>query len=177
MTQPLPPTTADRLLRAFRSLVASVFPNLLYFATWEFQVQRADGSTFDGSPTEQGLPLPALVGVPYRGSLAGSTCNPAPGTLAYVTFANGDPSRPILVAFGQTKATSTTIDGSTVAVGPGASVVELAGGSDLLFPSAVTGRVVRYGDLVSIPVSGVVAAGPIAGMLPGPNPVAKVRAL
>ena len=126
MTQPAPITPADRLLRAFRSLVASVFPNLLYFATWEFQVQRADGSTFDGSPTEQGLPLPSLVGVPYRGSLAGSTCVPVAGTLAYVTFANGDPSRPILVGFGPCPPASgpssalpsaTRIDATVVTVG------------------------------------------------------------
>jgi hypothetical protein len=153
-----------------------VFPNLLYFATWEYQVQRADGSTFDGSPTEQGLPLPPLVGVPYRGSLAGSTCVPVAGTLAYVTFANGDPARPILVAFGPTTATSATIDGSTVAVGPSASAVHLASGSDLMAAAGATGRVVRYGDLVSIPVVGAVATGAVTGMLPGPNPVSKVTA-
>lgn len=87
-------------MRAFRSLVASVFPTLLFYATWEYQVEEADGSTFSGSPTEQGLPLPSLVGVPYRCALAGTTCVPTPGTLAYVAFANGDPSKPILIAFG-----------------------------------------------------------------------------
>lgn len=126
MTQPAPVTPLDRTLRAFRALVASVFPTLLYYATWEYQVARADGSTFDGSPTEQGLPLPSLVGVPYRGSLAGSTCVPVVGTLAYVAFANGDPSKPVLIAFGpcppasgpaSALPTAIRLDAETVTVG------------------------------------------------------------
>jgi hypothetical protein len=100
MSQPVDPTVLDRILRAFRALVKTVAPNLLYFATWEYQIQSADGSTFDGAPTEQGIPLPALVGVPYMPALAGTTCVPKQGSIAYVTFANGDPSKPVLVGFG-----------------------------------------------------------------------------
>lgn len=148
MTQPAPVTPLDRLLRAFRSLVAMVSPNLLYFATWEYQVQSADGSTFDGSPTEQGLPLPSLVGVPYRPSLAGTTCTPQPGTLAYITFANGDPTKPILVAFGpcppasgpsSALPTATRLDADLVTVGdPAASPPFVARVGDTVLGGSLT---------------------------------------
>lgn len=140
MTQPASPTALDRAMRAFRSLVASVFPTLLYYATWEFQVEEADGSTFSGSPTEQGLPLPSLVGVPYRCALAGTTCVPTPGTLAYVAFANGDPSKPILVAFGPCPPASGPQDAAPSAIRLDATVVTV-GDPDLSPPF-----VVRVGD-------------------------------
>lgn len=142
MTQPAPITPLDRLLRAFRALVAMVSPNLLYFATWEYAVQgvNADG-TIDASPTEQGLPLPSLPGWPYRPSLAGTTCTPRLGTICYVTFANGDPTKPILVNFeppppsGPSDAlpTATRIDADRVTVGD---------------PAAAPPFVARVGDTV-----------------------------
>lgn len=151
MTQTAAPTPLDRALQAFRKLVASVLPNLLYFAAWEYQVQRADGQTFDGSPTEQGLPLPPLVRVPYRCSLAGATCVPMVGCLAYVTWSNGDPSRPILVAFGppppasgpqQAPPSAIRIDATLVTVGdPGGSPEAVARVTDDVDGGTVTATV------------------------------------
>jgi hypothetical protein len=131
MTQPATSTAASRLLRAFSALVRAEDPDRTFAAgPWEYSVSRADGSTFDGAPTEQGLPLPPLRDIPYRGSIAGATCNPTVGTLAYVCFANGDPSRPILMAFGQTLPQGTTIDSAaltTIAIGATSQVINLGG--------------------------------------------------
>lgn len=111
MTQPATPTARDRIMRAFRSLVRAEDPNRSYgFGPYEYQVQSATSTTFDGSPTEQNFPLPPLVGVPYRPSIAGATCTPTAGTLAYVAFANADPSKPILICFGPTTPEQVSID-------------------------------------------------------------------
>lgn len=74
-----------------------------------------------------------------------------------------------------------TIDGAgTVRIGESADLVHIATGSDLVTPAAAIGRVVRYGDLVSIPVvggtiaTGVVVAGPTPPLLT--VPVSRVKA-
>lgn len=157
MTQTATPTPLDRIMRAFRSLVRAEDPNRTYgFGPWEYQVQIATATTFDGSPTEQNFPLPPLVGVPYRPSLAGSSCVPEPGTLAYVAFVNADPSKPILVAFGQTLPLSADVDAAatgTVTVGATAASVN-AGGVGAV-PLATAGNLAAWGAAVVTAFAGL----------------------
>jgi hypothetical protein len=139
------PTTNDRTLDAFRLLVRNEDPVRTYQGLHEYAVQRADASTFDGAPTDPDYSPALPTQVPYRPALAGSSCVPTVGTLAYVMFANSNPSKPVLVAFGPTLPTSATVDATgIVEIGPTAEAVHLAGGNVTLTDG--TGRVVRYGD-------------------------------
>lgn len=165
------PTAADRSMAALRAIVRAEDPERVAAGIWEYQVERADAATFDGSPTSADFPLPALVGVPYRGALAGASCVPARGTLAYVAFANQDSTRPVLVAFGPTVPEAATLDATgTLALGPSSSSVVLASGSESVSPADAVGRFVRYGDPLTVGAATGVAA------LPGPTGlVSKVK--
>jgi hypothetical protein len=157
------PTTDDRTLDAFRKLVRNEDPRRTYQGLHEYAVQRADAATFDGLPTDPTFSPQLPTGVPYRPALAGSSCVPTAGTLAYVAFANQDPSKPILVAFGPTLPSEATVDATgTVAIGPSADTVELAGGNVTDLTGGV-GRVVRYGDPIvfSAPGPGTITAGAV----------------
>jgi hypothetical protein len=166
MSAPTFATPLDRAAAALRAFVVSVFPQLLYFVVHEYSVQECDGSTFTGVPTDATFSPPLPVGVPYAPALAGATSVVPAGTLAYVGFANADPSKPYLVRFGSTAtSTTTTIDAtSQVAVGASSPAVILAGASAVSTSpttAASERRVVCYGDPVVIGVtSGTIALAP-----------------
>jgi len=153
-------------MAAFRALARAEDPSRDYRGIWEYSVERADSKTFDGNPTSSDFPLPPLVGVPYRPSLAGSSCVPAKGTLVYVAFANADASRPVVVAFGPTVPSSATVDATgTLALGPSSSSVVLANATAV--PTSPTTaaserRAVCYGDAVvfGVPGPGVMTLAP-----------------
>ena len=120
MTALSEPTNLDRGMRAFRALVSSVFPAARYWIVHEYTVHESDGMTFSGLPTDAEFSPQLPTRVPYSPALAGSYSVVPQGTLAYVGFANADPSKPYLVRFGSTLPTSTVIDvaaGSVVTVG------------------------------------------------------------
>jgi len=172
------PTPDDRTLAAMRLLITAQDPSRGFRSIYEYSVTACDGHTVSGVPLDPTEAPPLPEGVPYRPGLAGSFAVPVPGSLAYVFFANGNPSKPRLLSFDETLPTSSTVDASgQVSVGPSAAHVQLASGFDLLPLGGEIGRVVRYGDLVSIPVVAAVATGAITGMIPGPNHIAKVSAL
>ncbi len=165
------PTTDDRTMRAFRALTRNEDPQRTWQAIYEYAVQDADGSTFSGLPVDAET-TPALpTRVPYRPSIAGATCTPTKGTIAYVFFANADQSKPRLLAFDATIPEAFTLDAtSTIAIGASADEVDLAGGNTS--DSTGLGRVVRYGDpiLFSVPGQGVVSPGAVL------NAFSKVKA-
>lgn len=173
------PTASDRTLDAFRKLVRHEDPQRTYQGLHEYAVQRADARTFDGTPTDADYSPELPTQVPYRPALAGSSCVPAVGTLAYVMFANCNASKPVLVGFGPTLPESSTVDASetgTVNVGPTAALTMLGSGSEKLDLGAELGRFVRYGDHVTIPAPGGPAAGTITqAVLTAPNDIAKVK--
>lgn len=150
-----PPTTLDRTVSAMRSLVLSFLPQLVYWIVHEYRVEESDGITFSGTPTDASFSPQLPTQVPYSPALAGSSCIVPVGTLAYVAFANADPSRPVLVRFAATLPTSARIDATgKVIVGPSAAEVDV-GRADAI--------VVRDGDTISItPGNG---AGPVAGIV------------
>ena len=158
MSAPAAATPLDRAAAALRAFIASVFPQLLYFVVHEYSVQESDGSTFSGVATDATFSPPLPQRVPYAPALAGASAIVPAGTLAYVGFANADPGKPYLVRFGAgATSTSTTIDAaSSVAVGPSASAVVLAGASPVSTSpttAASERRVVCYGDPVVIGVT------------------------
>ena len=110
----------------------------------------ADGTTFDGLPVDPGVAPQLPRRVPYRPSLAGSTCVPKAGTLALVAFINGDPARPVCLQFDATSPATLRVTGDAIDMGPA------------LAPAA------RYGDAVAIdPITGVLSFVP---SLSRPNP-------
>ena len=144
------PTTQDRALAAFRALVRAEDPRRTYQHLYEYTVASADGSTFDGLPVDPGVAPQLPRRVPYRPSLAGSTCIPKAGALALVAFINGDPARPVCLGFDATAPITLTITGDEIDMGPA------------LAPAA------RYGDAVAIdPITGVLSFVP---SLSRPNP-------
>lgn len=147
-----PPTTLDRTLAAMRALVKTFFPQLVYWIVHEYSVYESDGLTFSGLPTDANFSPQLPTRVPYAPSLAGSYSVVPQGTLAYVGFANADPSKPYLVRFGAgSTSTVTAIDAAAINLG------------------TAEARLVREGDLYQIGTT----AGPITFLAPGgldPNP-------
>lgn len=170
MTFHVKPTDSDRLLRAFRKLVLSCMPQLVYWIAHEYTVIESDGSTFSGLPTDADFSPQLPTRVPYAPSLAGSQCVVPQGTLAHVIFVNADSSKPRCVGFDLPSIpTSATVDASNkVIVGVSASEVD-AGRADAI--------VVRDGDTISITpgnMSGTVT-GIVSITLGQGSPVAKSR--
>lgn len=164
MTVPAQPTTSDRALAAMRLLVRSFFPQFLYWIAHEYAVQESDGATFSGLPTDASFSPALPTRVPYSPSLAGSSCVVPVGILAYVAFANADPSKPYLVRFGAGLPTSATVDASGVAtIGPSAGAVQV-GRAPITSPLAAVGHFVRFGDVVSVGA----ATGPVTLLAPAP---------
>lgn len=140
MSPPVAPTALDRTLVSLRALVLSFLPALKYWIVHEYSVHESDGATFSGLPTDATFSPQLPTRVPYAPALAGATCIVPQGTLAYVGFANADPSKPYLVRFGAgATSTTTTIDAGTVNIGDGFA------------------RIVREGDVYTVGV----ATGPI----------------
>lgn len=173
------PTALDRALAALRMLVKSFFPALVYWITHEYAVEESDGRTFSGRPTDPTFSPQIPVGVPYSPALAGAYSVVPKGTLAYVAFANADPSKPFLVRFAAgATSTTTTIDATDgITLGGSSTLVTLGSGRVALAIGAETYYLVCYGDQVNVPVvGGVVAQGAITqNPATAPNSIAKVR--
>jgi hypothetical protein len=109
----------DRLVGPLRELVEDLAPDTTYAGLWEYAVQNVNGGTIDAlATTESVLAAPFslpqhVTGVPMRAGIAGIACKPAVGSMCYVAFANGDPSKPVIVAFDTTTAQSITMQAGT----------------------------------------------------------------
>lgn len=115
MTQVAGPTLTDRLTAAFRVLIRAEDPNRDYRGVWEYIVQATDGVTCDLAPTDTTIPHPPLPKIVMRVGIPGCVSKPSKGSLAYVTFANGDPSKPYVVGYDGTKAQQININGTSPA--------------------------------------------------------------
>ena len=113
------PESADRMIGPLRELVEDLAPDATYYGSWEYAVQSTDGINTSCKPTATAVlaapfPLPTHVtGVVMRPGLPGCKVKPAIGSLCYVTFANGDPSRPMIVSYDSTPAQSLGINGTS----------------------------------------------------------------
>jgi hypothetical protein len=144
MTTPAQPTDLDRFLAALRKLVLHALPALKYWIVHEYLVVESDGVTFSGTPTDPDFSPALPVGVPYAPALAGSYSVVPVGTLAYVGFANADPSKPYLVRFGAlATSTQTVLAASAVALAgtSGAAVARVDDFVARLFQNTATGIV------------------------------------
>ena len=89
----------EALLRGLQRLVRATMRPTWYHATYEFRVLAASGGYLDLDPIDTSLGLPPLANVPQVAGVPGGKGAPVAGSKAYVTFANGDPTRPIVVGY------------------------------------------------------------------------------
>lgn len=123
---------ADRLLEVVRAIVRTelALARLTFANVWEYQVASASVSaegvsTIDGYPVSANPVLPALVGVQLRPALPGASATPAPGSLALVAFVNGEPGRPVVLAYDGTPAVTVAFGSASVELG-GAEALPIA---------------------------------------------------
>lgn len=158
-SDPGAPSPQDRTAAALRAFIRAENVRRTYQGVYEYTVIEADGSTFGGLPVNATVAPPLPKHVPYRPSIAGSTCVPKPGTLALVAFVNGDPARPFVLAFDGTTPTSTSINADAVNLG------------------AAAGTMIRAGDTISIatvpPVAGIITI--TSGTAQSPPAISKVK--
>ncbi len=165
MTIPIKPTDADRLLRAFRKLITSCMPQLVYWIAHEYTVIESDGTTFSGLPTDADFSPQLPTRVPYAPSLAGSQCVVPQGTLAHVVFVNADASKPRCVGFDLPSVpTSATVDASaSLVLGPTSDQIRVGGSDNAVLVARADATVLRDGDTVSISPGNM--SGPVTGVI------------
>lgn len=119
------------LSRQVRAMTARA---LFLNGTYRYRVTAASVGFVDLQPVATNLGLPALSNVAMQAGAPGASGTPALGSWAYVTFANGDPTDPIVIGFSGFAGAKfvpviSQLDASTeVDVGPSAAAVKLAGG-------------------------------------------------
>lgn len=155
---------ADRFVGAIRGLVRWLTAETAYHAVYEYRVVAASGGTLDLRPARSSSGMPALSAVPAWAGVPGASGVPANGSSAFVAFVDGDPTRPVVVAYegalgAAHRASSVTLEADELTIGDSESGVVSA-----------TGRFVRWGDTVVFPTPGA------AEITPGPgSDVARAR--
>lgn len=113
MSAVLAPTTQDRsAFRWFRALARAANPEL--WGVYEYSVFSTSGSTIQANLTDPTQPPPSVVNVPIRPGIAGAKTVPANGSLCYVAFANGDRSKPVVIAFDTTRSVSLDVESAGI---------------------------------------------------------------
>jgi hypothetical protein len=94
------PGDLDRLITPIDAVIRASAPRTTYAAIWEYSVQAVNGSfpniTVDLAPTAS-IPLPTMKNIALRPSVLGATSKPTISTKALVAFANGDPTKPVVI--------------------------------------------------------------------------------
>jgi len=90
----------DRLLTAFARIIDLLQPRLLYLATWEYRVVSVSGTgpvTVSARAVASSCPLPDLSAITLWPGPSGAYAVPVPGSSVRVSFADGDPTKPMIV--------------------------------------------------------------------------------
>lgn len=140
-------TGASRRLASIKRLVEALFPQLPFLGTWEYRVVTQEGKRLNLQPVRVSTGMPTLRRVPMRPGQAGSDSDLTPGARVLVTFVDGQPGRPAVVALEDAEGSGfkpimTSIDATTlVKLGAGALPVaragDLAGGIWPIAPTQV----------------------------------------
>ena len=136
MIAPTPDPT-DRLFAPFRRMVLACLPSIKFFGTWEYAAVGTAGPTLTGRCTDAAAGMPDLTNVSMLQATGGGAATwLQSGTTFLVAFANQDPGRPVVISGPPSGIPATaTVDASvSVAIGPSAASVALAGGT---FPIAL----------------------------------------
>ena len=106
------PTTADRLLNAFRKLVPSVMPEARWYGIYEYVVTDSSSTTVDAKPFDPAIGLPPVAKVPTLPSLLGEIVTATTGKTCAIMFLDGSPTKPVCVSITGTADTSKIYAGS-----------------------------------------------------------------
>ena len=90
----------DRLLTAFARIIDLLQPRLLYLAIWEYRVVSVSGTgpvKISARAVAATCPLPELSAITLWPGPSGAYAVPLPGTSVRVAFADGDPTKPMIV--------------------------------------------------------------------------------
>ena len=90
----------DRLLTAFARIIDLLQPRLLYLAVWEYRVVSVSGTgpvTVSARAVASSCPLPDLSAITLWPGPSGAYAVPVPGSSVRVSFADGDPTKPMIV--------------------------------------------------------------------------------
>ena len=150
--------TTKRLL-AWSRLIEQMRPFERYRGVWEYRIVNQSSERLDLQPVASRFGLPDLLRVPVRAGVPGCKARHALGSLVLVAFVNSDPSRPCVVGFDDPSSPGFVPD-----------ELDLVGEDDTGIITDTSKRVVRYGDTIMVPVSGVetpvvLAPNPIGGSL------------
>jgi len=91
---------ADRLLTAFARIIDLLQPRLLYLAIWEYRVVSVSGTgpvKISARAVASSCPLPELSAITLWPGPSGAYAVPVPGSSVRVGFADGDPTKPMIV--------------------------------------------------------------------------------
>src|SRR6478609_618607 len=127
-------STPDPLRTMIADIVRSEFAMLQRPAgphTYRVAAIRADGRV-DLKPQDKSRGVEDITNVDHWTGIAGGAALTVVGSVAMVEFADGDTTQPILVSYqplrsAGVKPTRTTIDATTLQLGPTATAVQLAG--------------------------------------------------
>lgn len=166
----------DRVASLLRKIVVELTECYRYNALVRYRVIKV-------APADKRLHLqivskrsgfPDMLPISIWPGLPGGHGEPTPGAVVLVQFIEGDPGQPIVTHFARKEdgaflPVRASLDATDlVRLGEHAGLVELGSGSETVI--SATGRVIRYGDSVSVPGVGVVVFGL------GALPVSKVKA-
>lgn len=129
-------STPDPLRVMIADIVRSEIPALQRPAgphTFRVRAVRSDGRV-DLTPEVAARGLDDIPNVDHWAGIAGGAAKPVVGSTVLVSFADGDPTKPVLVSYTPLrssggKPTESTIDATTLKLGPTATLVTLGGGA------------------------------------------------
>ena len=167
--------TSTRFLDALRAIVRETFPRLDFFGLYRYRVIAMNGNRVDLQVVKKANGLPDLQAVTMPPGVAGAWSELDVGQVVLVTFAEGDPSLPVLVGFAPRDAVAaawlpvqTRLDASDlINIGPSvATGVRLVSGDQ---------PIARVGDSADTGTLTIANTAPPGGILitytpPGPSP-------
>lgn len=129
----------SKRLLAWSRLLEQLRPFDRYRGVWEYRVVAQNSDRLDLQAASTRFGLPDLRGVRVRAGIPGVRAENTIGSLVLVAFVNCDPTRPCVVGFDEYQSASAPKE------------LHLVGEDDSGIADP-TGRVVRYGDIVALPI-------------------------
>jgi hypothetical protein len=176
MTQPV----TDRLRDSMAGINAALSPRQVYMGIWEYSVISAQPGppvvidcTVVDAETSAHLPT-QLTGLKLWPGPSGGVAVPPPGSIVRIGFVNYDPTKPYVAGLDPDKIPlQATLDASvSVAVGPSAPIVTLAGGGHPIALADVLDNFIKvFVTWVPVPTDGGAALKTlISAFVLGPPP-------
>lgn len=154
----------DRLAGAVRALVRWFTRETAYHRLVEYRVVKVSSGLLDLRPVRASTGAPALVAVPMVHGVPGTSAEPQTGSTCLVVFVDGDPTRPMVVAYEGPTGAAYRPDVLSILAD------ELTLGDSEMGVANPAGRFVRYGDSVTFG-----APGPGTLLIGAPAPVSRAR--